>query len=369
MSKFCIELARPSDDAALRELAAAQPMGGDIRVAVRREPSFFHGVGIQGRFNQVGVVRDGPGGRVVGCATRSVRPAYLNGQRADLGYIGGLRLDPMYRGGTLLARGYRAFREHHQDGRARLYATTIIEPNQAARELLTSRRAGLPCYEDWGRYYTLAIGTSRAKRALRDAPPIERGSANRLEEIADHLRRNGRQKQFYPCYEGEEFARGEFARRGFCAEDFFLAVRSGRVVGAAAIWDQSSFKQTIVAVYRGKMRVLRPLYNVAAALGGWPRLPPAGTQLNQCYASFIAADGNDPATFRALLREIHNEAARRGYAYLLVGLHEQDPLLAVASEYLHFSYPSRLYVVYWDDGADACRALDRRVPYLELALL
>ena len=66
---------------------------------------------------------------------------------------------------------------------------------------------------------------------------------------------------------------------------------------------------------------------------------------------------------------MYNQAVGRGYAYLLIGLHEEDRLLAVAREYLHFSYPSRLYVVHWDDGDEAFRLLDRRVPYLELALL
>ncbi len=93
MNEFSIELARESDDDDLKDLVANTPMDGEFQIALRREPSYFHGVDVQGPFNQVGVARDKQTGQTVACATRSVRPAYLNGEVKSLGYIGGLRVN------------------------------------------------------------------------------------------------------------------------------------------------------------------------------------------------------------------------------------------------------------------------------------
>lgn len=369
MGRYAIEPARPSDDGALKQLAADNPMHGRFRVSLRREPSFFYAVEIQGPFSQVGVARDLDSGRAVGCATRAVRTAYLNGEPAELGYLGGLRLDPRFRGGTLLARAYRTLRRWHEDGRTRLYVTTVIEDNHAVRQLLSSRRAGLPVYHDWGRYHTLAIGPACKRRPPSGDFRVERGDPSRVAEIVECLRRNGRRRQFFPRYTAEEFLGPGQPLRDFRIGDFHLAMKGDRVAGVAATWDQTAFKQTVLAGYGGIVKTVRPLYNLVARWRGLPRLPLPGSELRHCFVSFLAIDGDDLNVFRALLGSIRSHVAARGYDYFLVGLHERDPLLPAAREYPHRDYVSRLYVVYWEDGADACRSLDGRVPYLELAVL
>jgi len=298
-----------------------------------------------------------------------VRPAYLNGEVAELGYLGGLRLDSRFRGGTLLARAYRTLRRWHEDGRAALYVTTIVEDNHAVRQLLSSQRAGLPCYHDWGRYHTLVIGPACKRRPPAGDLRVERGEPSRVAEIAECLSRNGRRRQFFPRYPAEEFLKPGQHLRDFKISDFHLAVKGDRVVGVAATWDQTAFKQTVLAGYGGMVKTIRPLYNLVARLGGLPRLPSPGSELRHCFVSFMAIDGDDSDVFRALLGSIQSHVAAQGYDYFLVGLHECDPLLPTAREYPHRDYVSRLYVVYWEDGAEVCRSLDGRVPYLELAVL
>ena len=98
-------------------------------------------------------------------------------------------------------------------------------------------------------------------------------------------------------------------------------------------------------------------------------MPPPGAAVRHFFLSFVAIDGNDPEIFRVLLREIYNDAVGAGYECFLAGFHESDPLLATAARYRHFAHRSRLYVVYWEDGAEYRQSLDERVPYLELATL
>jgi len=369
MTRFSIELARPSDDADLRRLVADSPIGRDVQVVLRREPSFFHGVRVHGPYNQVGVVRDGQTGRVVGCGTRSVRSAYVNGTAANLGCLGGLLLESPFRSGTLLARGYRAFHQLHRDKKALLYVTTIPEDDREVRELLTSGRAGLPQYDDWGRYYALAISPGRPRPGLTGRIEVVRGTAARMEEVETCLNRNGRERQFYPCYLSHEFLGDASHLRDFRLEDFYLAMREGRLLGVAARWDQSRFRQVVVAGYRGKARLLRRPLGALTRLRGYRPMPPPGSELKCCFLAFVAVDDNSEDVFRVILREIYNDAVADGYDYILAGFHEKDPLLDVAARYRHFAYSRRLYVVYWEDGMEYRRSLDGRIPYLELAAM
>lgn len=369
MSRFSIELAKPSDDGDLRRLVAESPVGRGVQFVVRREPSFFHVVRLRGPFSQVGVVRDSHTGKVIGCGTRAVRSAYINGTAANLGWLGGLLLEDSFRSGTLLGRGYRIFHQLHRDRKALLYVTTIPEEDREVRELLTSGRVGLPQYDDLGRYDTLAISPGRAKRGLAEGIRVVHGSAARMDEVEDCLNRNGQRRQFYPCYLSHEFLSGAPHLRDFHVNDFFLALREGRVVGVAGRWDQGRMRQIVVTGYRGKTRLLRPLVNATAGLRGYRPMPPPGSELKCCFVGFVAVDDDDPEVFRAILREIYNDAAAGGYDYLLAGFHDSDPLRHVAARYRHFTYRRRLYVVYWEDGAEYRRSLDDRVPYLELATM
>jgi len=52
-----------------------------------------------------------------------------------------------------------------------------------------------------------------------------------------------------------------------------------------------------------------------------------------------------------------------------LGLHSQDSLQPVAQKHSVMRFPTRLYIVTWQDGEDSFKQLDVRVPYLELGSL
>jgi len=58
MSRYRFELAGPADDADLRHILAQTPLPGPIAVAFHREPSYFAGARVDGRFRQVVAARD-----------------------------------------------------------------------------------------------------------------------------------------------------------------------------------------------------------------------------------------------------------------------------------------------------------------------
>jgi len=105
MSRYRFELATPADDGELRAVLAATPMPGSIAVSFHREPSYFGAAVVDGRFRQTLAARDQQTRRIVGVASRSVGPRYVNGQPADVGYLSGLRVLEGHRGLGMLGRG------------------------------------------------------------------------------------------------------------------------------------------------------------------------------------------------------------------------------------------------------------------------
>lgn len=361
------EPAGAEHDAALRRLMAANPMDGEVALAFEREPSFFLASDVQAPFHQVVVGRDAATGEVVGVGTRAVRRGFVNGTPADVGYLADLRLDRRYRGGLVVGRAYDHLASLHRDGRARLYFTMIAEGNRRALATIAAGRAGLPPYRDLGRFLSPAVNLRRPKPAVAFDGTIERGSPERLGEIVACLRRNLARRQLAPAYEERDF--GSPWLRGFRVEDFFLAVRGGRVAGAIGAWDQRGFKQTVIRGYAPRIALARPFYNLAAHALGWPRYPRTGECLRSFYASFVAVDGDDLQVFRALLRALYNAHAGGGHHYFVLGLHEDDPLAPALADYALTPFAGRLFAVHFEDGADLWRTLDGRVPYVELAML
>jgi hypothetical protein len=366
---FVFELAGPDDDPAIRRLLANNSVPGRVSVTYEREPDYFLGCSTMGRSCQVLVARHQPSGQVVGVATRTIRPLFVNGQVEEVGYIGQLRVDRQFQGRWLVSSGFRFLHRLHEDGRVKGYITTIIEGNAQAQGILIRRaRRHFPVYREVDRLCTLAIILRKPKPALPTTCEVGPATTAELGAIVAFLRQQGAQKQFFPVYRLEDFDDSR-ATRGFRINDFVVARHDGQVVGVVGLWDQSSYKQTVVHAYHNWLYWLRPVYNVGLRIGGARPLPPPGRPIDYAYASFICVANNDPGLFRVLLRQVYNLAAARGYPYLMLGLSERDPLLRVARQYAHIPYHSRLYTVCWKDEVSFHERLDRRLPYVEIATL
>lgn len=361
---FRFELATPDDDEALRYLLASTPMPGRITVSFQREPNYFLGCSTMGAFWQVIVARHQPSNQIAGVACRAIRPIWINGQAVDVGYIGQIRVAEPFRSQWLLWRGLEYFRELHDDRRTSLYWGVISDENRIARGLLvekSSRR--FPAVREVAKIHTLGIVLRKPRPEIPSTYQIERGDSNNLAEIAAFLQSEGKSKQFFPVYHAEDFNNDII--RDFPIEDFFVARLDGKIVGVVGLWDQSGYKQSVVAGYDGSLNTLKPIYNLGLRLIGAQPLPKIGEKIYSAYASFICIENNNAEIFDVLLRKAYNLAVERKHAYLMVGLSQDDPLLAIAKQYMHISYFSRAYLASWEPMP----ALEQRVPYIEIACL
>ena len=369
MSRFEFNLATQEDDHALRELLASMPMQGNIELAFAREPSYFGASGVDGEFVQIVAARDTISKQIIGMGSRAISGCYVNGQVTEIGYLSGLRLLPEYRGkAAILARGYRFFRELHEDRRARFYLTTIAADNERAIEVLASQRAGLPVYLPVGRYYTLTI-SPRRPHSLLNTITIRKANSDDGPRIIEFLNEQGPTRQFFPAYDRCEFFDAPRRLIGLKNDSILLAEVDGRLVGTLGLWDQSKFKQSLVCGYSKHVRMGRPFYNGYAAIFGKPMLPKVGESLNFRYAAIPVIANSDPHIAESLISSACNILREQSVNFLAAGFHERDPLLPIFRRYSGLEYVTLVYLVHWPDECPEIEKITNRVPYLELGCL
>lgn len=360
-----ITWASPDDDEGLRGLLRHTPMKGHISVAFAREPHYFHGSRVEGDATHVICAKHQA--QVVACGSLSEFDAYVGGEPATIGYLSQLRVQQGHRAQLgLIKQGYRQIRERAEHLPFSL--TTIIEDNERALRFLTSGRFGLPPYHFVRRFVTLSLPFGKKVRAK--PPGFRQATEADRERIVAFLNREGAEKQFFPVYTVENLACEQRSRNLSWHDFFLLEEESGDLAAVGALWDQTSYKQTIIAGYSGVMRLTRPLYNLAAPALGYPRLPKTGDHFRYLTLSHVAVRGNDPARFADFFAGVYAECRqRRRYDYLLAGFAEHDPLLQPLLAYRHIPYKSLLYLVRWGDrpSEESGPVLDDRIPYLEIA--
>lgn len=358
------QVATPADDADLRTLLRANPMGGWVSVAMEREPRYFAEL-IDGDEHQAIIARDAITGEAVGMCARTVRPAYIDGLRQPLGYIGELRIAPCYRHRIRIIRaGFELLqRELHEPERTPYYLTAIVTDNEPARRLLEADIPGKPTYRPVGDGSSLVLRTGH-RRA-----PLLAANDDDIPGIAACLARNHSRYQFAPAW--SEAALRHAARDGGpAAKDFLVHRSNGRIFGCLALWDQTKIKQAVVHGYHPRIARLRHLLNLLGPITGLPRLPAAGTPLRQIYLSLAAIDDDDPDVLINLVAAGLAEASRRGFDSVVISMAATNPMLpALRRAFRARDYRSRLYLAHWPDATPRIADLSRLPLHVEAALL
>jgi len=369
---------------------------------MRKEPDFFAAMAVEGERTDVLVAEDVSDGRLVGVGARSEKPCFVNGAEAPVtvGYLSNLRLEAKYRGGKVLKAGYQEMERMHRDGAARIYTTTILEGNIPAIKALTSGRPGLPLYRDFGPYHSFMLSARalpvRASGILQLADATE-------DDVPDLVRFwavEGRRRQFFPAYGAHHLvhpaspschalsaSKDKRLCRASCStlsspvaagaggllsglgvSDIAVARDCQGILGTAALWDQSAFRQWFVEGYSGGLGFVRPAYNLAARLLRRPTLPSPGAEFAYRFLALTCVREDRADVFNALLAHLGRRCSEKRFDGLVVaGFAARDPLLPAVVSLPHVLMRSRIYVVHWDGGRETFEGLDKDlVPYLEV---
>ncbi len=370
MQRYQFELATPDDDEELRMILRQTPMPGRISICFQREPSFFDAAAVEGDVVQTVVCRDTERTRIVGFGTRSIRQRYVDGVATPVGYLSSLRVLPEYRSIGLVARGYAYFRELHEDGRTPFYLTTIAAGNEPAIKILTSGRAGLPSYQPQGDFYTMAfpIHARPRSRSHNGSLAVRVATARDVFSVIQFAREEGRKRQFSPCISAADLEAADGLLRGLGPDDFLIAERRGELVGTLAVWDQQAFRQNIVQRYNAALRYARPMVNAWSWLTGQSILPRPGDPFRCVSGAFCLIRNHNTTVFEELLAAARSQRTDRAAQFLLLGMHESDPLLTIARRAAAQEYLTHLYIVSFERN-NAVGATVERPVHLELGTL
>lgn len=340
-SRVQFAVATHADDAAIRRLLRETPMHGAISLTLEREPNYFADADLPGEEKQTIIAVENAKVVCVGsCITRDL---FVNGSLHRVGYLGGLRLAATHSGRfDILRRGYEFFSELQRENPSDFYFTSIASDNVRARAFLERSVPGLPKYEFLSDYATLIIPSKQRK-----SQPVS-GSL--------HLGSN-RESQFAPLWTDEQLS----ALRS-------LDLKSADIVSVdgepAALWDQRSFKQTVIRGYSGWLRFARPIINALRL----QRLPSAGETFSN--AVICGLNAPDPNVAIALISALRALAAQRGIAYIALGLSGSDPRFELIRRRFRCRvYWSRIYLVHWPCIGGTSSKLDSRLVSPELAFL
>jgi len=367
-SHVSFDIAGQAHDADIRRLLRETPMAGQISISLEREPNYFADAGIAGEVKQTIIAYDQR--RLVCLGSCAIRQRFVNGKSRRVGYLGGLRLDNRYAGRfDILRRGYEFFRALQTDAPADFYFTSIAADNERARRFLERGVAGMPLYEFAGEFVTVIISTNhdsgsgafRQKCALDVETPAP-------DQLIAFLNGFNEKHQFAPCWSAEELCSLE--RLGLQAVDFHMTRRDGRMIACGALWDQGSFKQTVIRGYSPWLNIARPIANTLRHIINGPRLPVIGETLANAFASPLAFASEAPAVFLDLIKDLSRSAREREIEFLTLGFAANDPHLAMIRNACSCrEYRSRLYIVRWPGIGGSAAELDGRAAAPELALL
>lgn len=355
-----VALADPADEAELRSLLRASVIPGRVRVAFTREPEFFAGDRLAGARDVTLVARRK--GRVVGMGRCSVLNLMRNGEPARLGYLGALRITTGTRESvTLLRDGYRLLAGSYGDAVDGFF-TSIATDNQRARRVLEQGgRFGLPAYRP---LCDLITFVAPIRRVIRD--DSETAAPTPAAVLLDYLRRSSRRAQLTFAWDDDQWH--ALGAHGIDAGEFSVVRRNGEIVAAAAVWDQRSFRQTVIDGYSSVVELIRPLINGVQGLRGLPGLPPPGTVLSQ--GALLGASVNTPDDWTVLWSAVQRRAAARGLRWVVVSRDARDPEVPVLRRLMRArEYPTTLYEVTWPHGKRWTDPWDARCFRPEVALL
>lgn len=365
-----VRLATDDDNAALRELAAACPMDGDLALRIDRAPDFFALNRLEGDQWKVGVV-DGPGGRPIACVATAERRAWLHGRPATIVYAGDLKVHPEFRD-TRTADALERFVARiarEAAGDATPILLTVLAGNTAMERRASGPR-GLPRLHRFATLHSFAIPLLW-RRALADAADlhVEEATSANLEEMADLWREVAPSRQFSTALDADGLRRWIDRAPGLSVGDYLLARdRQRRLIGFVGMWDQREMKTLRVLRYSPALSVLRSVVTALAPLVGATPPPPIGQPLHYASAVHLCVPTNRPDVLRALVLGAYQRLRGTERVFMNVALDARESLTAALGGLLATPTAIHAYAT-MPSGAWTGGALDDRPLHFETALV
>ena len=333
-----------SDDNALKQILRETSMDAWVRLSQEHEPSYFSSVDLFGHRKAIIANIKDMTGSFVGMCSSVEMPVHINGKSMMAGYLGELRVMPAFRNRLrIVQNGFKSVQKLNDPlHQLNYWFTSIAKENQAARRLLEANLKGMPNYQPQGEMVTYALSTRLAK----DNACLQPAEVKDIPEIVKFYNHYASQYQYSPVL-NEEWLQSLDGSNGLHISDFYLLKQDDRIQACFALWDQRSFKQTVVRGYRFPLNILRGPYNISARLTKHVSLPAVDKQIDYIFIAFLAIAESANDEFDAVLRGALSLIQKRHASLGMLGLSSMNPNTAALTSYPTQTYHTLIEQVSW----------------------
>lgn len=319
--------ATDEDQLGIQEVFKSGKFEGDIAVQYLRDPNPLASFQKEGDKCFLVVLKDKEKDQIIGTGSCIIRSVYWQGEIKRLGYLAGLKLLPEYQKKIpFIPAIYRYLYEEMKE-EVDLYFTTILSDNIAVQKMLEKPRKVMPLYIYAGEYKVYFCKSGIRKRKLEG--DIRYCTKDELEALYEAKAKtvNGSLTKI-DAYDLKNAT-------------FYGLFENGKAVTGGYVLNQQSYKQYVVKSYSFLYSILS---KCPSRLLGYPSFPKINEAANYACATIWDLEDNKERVER-LWAYMRMEA--RSYDFLMIGLHEKDPLRSCIEKGKHIPYSSRCYWVDW----------------------
>jgi predicted N-acetyltransferase YhbS len=357
---------RPADQAdneVLLALTRITPMAGAISLRIDRDPDFFALLRLRGK-SKVFIAERGH--QVIGCISVALRTAYISGVPETIAYIGDMKVHPSFSGTVVAVRLMKALEADMRLLGIDVGFCVVADGNHRVMPLFEGR-LGTPRWVPLGRFMVNGLVPSPFKGHTKGYSIDSAGPAD-LPAIAALLDRFHRSRQFAPQLGEDEIAQSLFGTHEEPFPRTFVARKGQCLVATLTLCDTAAVKRNVLLDTPASLKVALALLRLAAApFPGFvvPRIGEALRVLSVRYAA--CADGHLGA-LEALLALARAQAFRDRFTFLMLGLHERDPLRSLVRGIPRFTFSSLGLATSLGDPGGLGKCLEG-IPFEDYALV
>jgi predicted N-acetyltransferase YhbS len=330
-----IRQASEADNDQLIALTRMTPMDGAISLRIDREPDFFALLRLRGKSKVYVAVR---GSQVIGCISAALRTAYISGVPEPIAYIGDMKVHPSFSGSLVAVRLIKALEADLRFNGIDLCFCVAADGNHRVMPLFEGR-LGMPRWVRLGRFLVNGLIPSPFKSQSKHYSTGTAQPAD-MPAITSLLDRFHRTRQFAPQLVEDEIAQSLSNSPQVPLPRTFVARTGQRVVATLTLCDTAPVKRNVLLNAPASLKAALALLRVVAAPFPGFRVPRMGQALRLLTARYAACEDGHQAALKALLGLARAEAFRQGFSFLMLGLHESDPLRSLVRGIPRFTFSS-----------------------------
>lgn len=341
--RYNIKTATAADSNEMLQIYEEEAAPGNPSLIFTRRDNAFFSMQREGEVVKIFTCRHSESGVLVGFGAYSINTCFVNGTQRLVAYLFGLKCRREFRRsvGRMIREIYGQIKIELAAQGVDCVITTILSHNHPARQLLTRHHTGMPRYEPRGRYEVFAVQPRNLCRPSLPAK-IECSSAHRfgLALVKNFLQSEGKRRNFFPVLTDTSALPTNFFNDCLV----ICEKNSTQILALGFCWDQTSYKQYIVARYHGVYKALRKVQPLLSCFGV-PSLPAPGERLKISTLSFVLVRDERADAFSWLLIAAAQQC--RSYDLMLIGTGPHHPHREQLRKHPHWVYSSDIYEVHW----------------------